>query len=94
MTYEHNLLVEKSVGDRDINVIWLLSLVYLLMRIIASFLRYTGYQNFLKDPISHVSLLTLSLCTTTDMSMILTSCLTVIKNHVVNYCDTVFERNG
>ena len=35
----------------DIDVIWLLNLVYLLMRIIASFLRYTGFQNFIKDPI-------------------------------------------
>ena len=42
---EHNLLVERSVVDR------LLSLVYFLMRIIASVLRYTGYQNFIKDPI-------------------------------------------
>ena len=26
--------------------------------------------------------------------MILTSCLTEIKNHVIKYCETVFERNG
>ena len=31
---------------------------------------------------------------TTEMSIILTSCLTAIKNHVINYCETVFERNG
>ena len=27
------------------------------------------------------------------MSIILTSCLTAIKKHVINYCETVFERN-
>ena len=26
--------------------------------------------------------------------MILTSCLTAIKNHVIKYCETVYERNG
>ena len=26
--------------------------------------------------------------------MILTSCLTEIKNHAIKYCETVFERNG
>ena len=28
------------------------------------------------------------------MSRRLTSCLTAIKNHVVIYCETVYERNG
>ena len=42
-----------------INAIWRLSLYCLLMRTIASFLRYTGYLNFINDPISHVLLLIL-----------------------------------
>ena len=33
-------------------------------------------------------------CTTTEMSILLTSYLTVIKNHVNKYCTTVYERNG
>ena len=33
-------------------------------------------------------------CTTTELSIILTSCLTAIKNHVIKYCQTVFEKNG
>ena len=33
-------------------------------------------------------------CTTTELSIILTSCPTMIKNHVMKYCETVFERNG
>ena len=35
-----------------------------------------------------------SLCTTTELSRRLTSCLTAIKNHVVKYCETVYEKNG
>ena len=32
--------------------------------------------------------------TTTEVSILLTSCLTVINNHVIKYCKTVYERNG
>ena len=35
-----------------------------------------------------------SLCTTTELSRRLTSCLTAIKNNVVKYCETVYEKNG
>ena len=35
-----------------------------------------------------------SACTTTELSFLLTSCLTAIKNHVIKYCTTVYERNG
>ena len=62
------------------------------MRTIASFLRYTGYLNFINGPISRVY--NYSACTTTKLSIILTSCLTAIKNHVIKYCTTVYERNG
>ena len=34
-----------------------------------------------------------SACTTTELSNLLTSCLTVIKNHVIKYCTAVYERN-
>ena len=34
-----------------------------------------------------------SSCTTTELSILLTSCLTVIKNHVIKYWTTVYERN-
>ena len=33
-------------------------------------------------------------CTTTELSILLTSCLTAIKNYVIKYCTTVYERNG
>ena len=35
-----------------------------------------------------------SAVTTTELSILLTSCLTAIKNHVIKYCITVYERNG
>ena len=35
-----------------------------------------------------------SSCKTTELSILLTSCLTAIKNHVIKYCTTVYERNG
>ena len=33
-------------------------------------------------------------CTTTELSILLTSCLTAIKNHVIKYYTTVYGRNG
>ena len=33
-----------------------------------------------------------SSCTTTELSILLISCLTAIKNHVLNYCTTAYER--
>ena len=35
-----------------------------------------------------------SSCTTTDLSKLLTSCLTAVKNHVIRYCEKVYERSG
>ena len=33
-------------------------------------------------------------CTTTELSILLTSCLTAITNHVIKYCTTVYEMFG
>ena len=33
-------------------------------------------------------------CTTNESTILLTSCLTAIKNHVIKYCTIVYERNG
>ena len=35
-----------------------------------------------------------SSCTTTELSKLLTSCLTTIKNHVIKYCEKVYEKSG
>ena len=72
-----------------IDAIWQLNLGCLLMRTIASFLRYTGYLPYKSRFIANSSA-----CTITELSNLLTSCLTAIKNHVIKYCTTVYERNG
>ena len=33
-------------------------------------------------------------CTTTELSKLLTSCLTAVKNQVIRYCEKVYERSG
>ena len=35
-----------------------------------------------------------SSCTTTELSKLLTSCLTAIKSHVIKYCETVYETSN
>ena len=35
-----------------------------------------------------------SSCTTTELSKLLTSCLTAVKKHVIKYCEKVYERFG
>ena len=35
-----------------------------------------------------------SSCTTTELSKLLTSCLTAVKKHVIKYCEKVYERSG
>ena len=43
--------------------------------------------SFTKDRIKHH-------CTTTELSKLLTSCLNTVKNHVIRYCEKVYERSG
>ena len=35
-----------------------------------------------------------SSCNTTELSKLLTSCLTAVKNHVIRYCEKVYEMSG
>ena len=35
-----------------------------------------------------------SSCTTTELSKLLTSCLTAVKKHVIKYCEKVYERSA
>ena len=35
-----------------------------------------------------------SSCNTTELSKLLTSCLTAVKNHVIRYCEKVYERSS
>ena len=64
------------------------------MSTIASFLRDNGYLNFIKRSYKSRFIANSSSCTTTELSILLTSCLTAIKNHVIKYCTAVYEKNG
>ena len=74
-----------------IHAIWQLSLGCLLMRTIASFLRYTGFLNFINDPISRGFIANSSACTATELSILLTSCLTEIKTMLLNIAQQVMK---
>ena len=47
-----------------------------------------------KQPYKSRFIVNSSACTTTELSFLLTYFLTAIKNHVIKYCTTVYERNG
>ena len=46
---------------------------------------FTAYHGFIANSSS---------CTTTNLSKLLTSCLTAVKKHWIRYYDTVYERDG
>ena len=60
------------------------------------FLNSIVYLNCTKKPYKARFIANSSSCTTTelDISKLLTSCLTTIKNHVIKYCEKVYERSG
>ena len=49
---------------------------------------------FHKQPFKSRFIANSSACTATELSVLLTSCLTAIKIHVIKFCTTVYERNG
>ena len=59
-----------------------------------NFLRCIGYLSFTKHRIKHDLFANSSSCTTNELSKLLTSCLTAVKNHVIRYCEKVYERSG
>ena len=58
------------------------------------FLRCIGYLSFTKKRIKHDLLQTQVLVLQLNFSKLLTSCLTAVKNHVIRYCEEVYERSG
>ena len=92
-TYEHNGLDETSMVDRDRcrmaakSGLFIdedhskLPTLYWLLKLH-------------KRPYKSRFIANFSACTITELSILLTSCLTAIKNHVIKYCTTVYERNG
>ena len=78
----------RRLSSISIDATWRLSLVCLLMRIIESFLRNTGYLNLINGPISRVLLLILVHVYTVDF---LPHC---DYKPCIKLCTTVYERNG
>ena len=47
-----------------------------------------------KKPYKERFIANTSSCTTTELPKLLTSCLTAVKNHVIRYCEKVYEGSG
>ena len=65
----------------------------LLMKTKRYFLNSSGYLNCTK-PYKARFIANSSSCMTTELSILVTSCLTTIKNHVFKYCEKVYEWSG
>ena len=69
-------------------------LVSKLKKIKTKFLRCTGYLNSIKKTYKARFIANSSSFTTTELSKLLTSCLTAVIKHVIKYCEKVYERSG
>ena len=87
------LCLTKGLSLIDIDAIWLLSLVYVDEDHSKHHTLY-WLPKLHKRPYKSRFIANFSPYTTTELSIILASCLTAIKNHVIKDCETVFERNG
>ena len=78
-TYEHNFL-ERSFVDRH------------RCHVAAKFDVFVGEDpgKLCKRPYKSRLIANYNLCTTTELSTLLTYCLTAIKNHVIKYYETVY----
>ena len=68
-------------------------LVSTLKKTKTEFLRCSGYLNSLKTYKARF-IANYNSCTTTELSKLLTSCLTAVNKHVFKYCAKVYERSG
>ena len=67
----------------------------MLMKTKRDFLHSIGYINCTrKQPYKSRFIANSRSCTTTELSKLLPSCLTTIKNHVIKYCEKVYGRSG
>ena len=69
-------------------------LVSKLKKIKTKFPCCTGYLNSIKKTNKARFIANSSSCTTTELSKLLTSCLIAVTNHVIKYCEKVYERSG
>ena len=90
-SYKETSEEEKSVVNGHCNHL-ALNFLYVLRNAKTDFLRWVGYLSITKDRIKHD--LNSSSCNTTELSKLLTLCLTDVKNHVIRYCEKVYERSG
>ena len=67
-------------------------LVSKLKKTKTKFLRCIGYLNSIKT-YKAIFIANSCSCTTTELSELLTSCLTAVKKHVIKYCEKVYERS-
>ena len=71
--------------------------MFVLRNAKTDFLRCIGYLSFTKDLTHRYKarfIANSSSCTTTELSKLLISCLTAVKNHVIIYCEKVYERSS
>ena len=66
----------------------------MLMKTKRDFLHSIGYLNCTKKHIRLDLLLILAHARLPNYQKLLTSCLTTITNHVIKYCEKVYERSG
>ena len=64
-----------------------------LKKIKTKFQRCPGYLNSIKNPYKSRFIANSSSCTTTELSKLLTSCLTAVKKHFIKYSEKVYERS-
>ena len=72
-----------------IDAIWQLSLGCLFDGDHSKLPTLYGLHKFHKRPYKSRFIANSSACTTTELSILLTTCLTEIKNHVIKYCTAV-----
>ena len=66
----------------------------MLMKTKRDFLHSIGYLNCTKKTYKARFIANSSSCTTTELSKLLTFCLTTIKNHVIKYCEKVGKKRA
>ena len=80
----------RRLSLKGINAMWQLNLGCLLIRTISKLATLYWLPKLHKRPYKSCFIASSSSCT----SILLTSCLTAIKNHVIQYCTAVYEKNG
>ena len=92
-TYEHNRLDETSIVDRH-RCHMAAKFGLFVDEDHSKLPRLYCLPKLHKRPYKSRFIANSSACTTTELSILSTSCPTAIKNYVIKYCTTVYDRNG